>query len=285
VPVTEVSQNHAVDSRGRRSGNRTYRVSGVAPAALRENPSTYGLPSPGSTWEGMTADSITISTAPVASTAYDASVNYSDNGAWRFPERRDESAGDFATESGGTYSEELMLPMYWRVVYESPPPVPGNPPIETIAWQPIEKPISENRERFVRRVTVQGIDLGAAKAGFRSQLNKIHTIGGRNYLFVGATYSERDAGVFDFEYSWEYDPGTPYPDGAGSFAFGPALPGPYIASGAPWTPGGGPDQFCRSPYHAIEIGERATFGFTHYRRYPIEANGYLQLVNVGIPPP
>jgi hypothetical protein len=282
VAVVEVSQNLGSDARGRRTGSRTYRVYGVAPAALRSNPSAHGMPAPGSQWEDMTADSLTIATSPTASTAYEATLNYSDNGQFRFPENRDETAETFATSSGGTFDETVDLPLYERRTI-TVPTLPGDPAIGGYRWVAVKKPITEKRTRYIRRVIVSSVDLAGAIAAFEGQVNNLHTIGGRRYLFIGATFSERDAGVFDFEYTWESDKGTPFPDGAASFAEGPAFPGPYTEFGDPWTPAEGPTAYARPPYSAVEPADNLALTFTTYIRYPDVPNGYQQLVNVGLP--
>lgn len=277
VSVVEQSQNFGSDARGRRTGSRTFRVSGVAPSSLVENPSIHGLPAPGTQWENMTADSIVVSTSPTPTTAYDATVNYSDNGQFRFPENRDETDSGYQSWSGGTADETTNLPYYSRVQVTIPFVGPSD------QWVLREQPILEQRERFTRRVVVDAADLQAALNGLRSQANTVHTIYGRTYLFTGGTYMERDGGAFEFDYNWESDPGTPFDFDTASNP-DVAMPGPFSVDGSQWNPALGAAYF-RPPYSFVVPAERSSLAFMAIIRYAVVPGGYTQLVGAGIPPP
>lgn len=256
---------------------------GVEPSALVDNPAVHGMPSYGSVWDGMILDSIDVATSPEPTTAYDATANYSNNGQWRLPENRDETAPEFRTWQGGTSSETITLPIYERRIITAPT-VPGEPVQQGEVWGKAERQITETRQRLTRRVVVASADFSAAVAALNQQTQNVHVFNGTQYLFLGGTFYENDATSFTFEYNWISDPGTPYDfDAAGLPDV--ALPGPFNADGTDWDQvGGDPNSaYARPPFSFIVPTDPTQFGFAAILQYPVVPAGYQQLVNVGIP--
>lgn len=67
----------------------------------------------------------------------------------------------------------------------------------------------ESREKIVRQVRVNTFDASTVPNTIRKQTNRLHNIFGIWYLFETGDLTEVARNVWDIQYSWEYDPGTP----------------------------------------------------------------------------
>lgn len=67
----------------------------------------------------------------------------------------------------------------------------------------------ETRERYVRQVRINAFDVSTVVNTIRNQTNKLHKIYGLWYLFEAPDIEEVARNVWDVQYSWEFDTGTP----------------------------------------------------------------------------
>jgi len=67
----------------------------------------------------------------------------------------------------------------------------------------------EAREKYTRQVRINALNISVVSDTIRKQTNKLHKIFGIWYLFETSDLNEVARNVWDIEYSWEYDPGTP----------------------------------------------------------------------------
>lgn len=111
-------------------------------------------------------------------------------------------------------------------------------PVQTTA-------IFETRKKFVRRVRITNM-AAAQWEPIGAQTNKLHKIYTFWYLFSVGDIQEVSSGVWDVNYTWEYDPGTP-----NAFQnLDPDISFPFSNQCRPtgMYPGA---LYCRPPFHKI----------------------------------
>jgi hypothetical protein len=244
------SRGTGKDRNNKRLGTRVFIVD-LPPDAVNQNPPP-GLPIPG--FDTFPTDP-TLICDNIRADYLDGSTNHS--------EVRAEYTNDRSGTFGGGAPLDPTAPGFrswsvdWRVVQTEIPywvksPAryswsnPANQTETFITGYEIEQfATREVFETIVRRSVVESfVTADYEKIG--SQVNTLHQIGSRVYLYSSGSVEETSPGKWKVEHVWEYDPGTPNnfrPSGP-EVGWPQALTSiiPIVSPGV---------QFARPPYHGV----------------------------------
>lgn len=263
-----------VDSNDTKRGTRVWEVERPVDAALADP----DLPDLNSPWPAapdtdMTLDSYSREEV-VKGVLTVVTANYSNDGSGNFGQLVPKKYGfqEWTVEYRDTV---VSLPAATYSPVKKPGP-PGSPVLTKKVWILTERRIVETRPVFTVTVLLnRRINLNDHLA-IADEVNKIHTIGGRQYRFAAGTSRQINKKTWELNYSWEMDRGTGVVTGydVNSLWFPPA-----VGTG-----------ICRFPYvtlHAVAADDptiQTSEGWPRvksYNEYTARDTGYLNLPGVG----
>lgn len=130
------------------------------------------------------------------------------------PPPEDTTDAEFAKVDSYSENKTIEIPVF-QLVEKKFPTVGGGVESKSV-WQPVENKASFEYARTVMTLTLNaeiesgfGVEvLFALSHQIREQTNKIHTIGGKKYLFESGSMRRIKFDQYQFTYKWVFDPGV-----------------------------------------------------------------------------
>lgn len=263
-----LTRPYGEDAAGKKLGARIWHApvtsDGAARALFNEFPEHRTFPGE----DGLKFDNFRVDPNPTGA-GYTVTANFSSFGAGRFsrlPERNGEPRWLW-----GQRRVLVECPRYkfvQRVMGE------GDSAVEKHVWITEKINIPAVRTLFILKVRVETDNILIFNP-IAEQTERIHTLGGKKYQFVGGEVSEGDGTYFNATYTWEEDKGTP--------GLPPGQPTRILILNASNAPEG----MLRGPYQTLdeipsdepEVYPGETIGLY---LYPDDPNGWQSLP--GVPP-
>lgn len=135
-------------------------------------------------------------------------VRYSNNRSWAKPDPPpDPTAPGINSWSRITDIEDDIVPIAVREPLEVV--VPNQAPVVKRVWGKVEFKVQGVRSIIEVRKSLGEHEQGTVDFDYiEEETNKLHTIGGRSYLFLGAACEQLNATRWEIRYRWRYDRGT-----------------------------------------------------------------------------
>ncbi len=232
------------DAPGERGTLRSFQVDATQDLAL----SADALPKVGDKLPWDTSQIVTARSADYENGSYQVSrvmVRYSNVGKWGGINPADTTYKGWKI---GIRRIAQAIPYAIRNPYQYQY-VDNTQATQFITSYPIHQDLHpEAREVYIRQVRINTFDVSTVVNTIRKQTNKLHKIYGLWYLFEAPDLVEVARNVWDIQYSWEYDPGTPdvFVDN-NDMVFPHILTPSWIANPIYY-----PDQFmARPPFHQV----------------------------------
>jgi len=189
-----------------KTGQRTVRRYFKAPGVRDENTARTAFYNEGhEVYPGDTSLSlVSLAVSPLASGAgFDVTAEYASKQESSFSPPRDDP--NYFHFGWGQQDVKVKLPFSLRTrVF-----INDNQPEGVEVWKLSEIEYTETRILRIFRARVRGLAVTAFDAIAREK-RKIHTIYGREYLFMGGDVQEVDGESVDVTYTWQIDNGTPF---------------------------------------------------------------------------
>jgi hypothetical protein len=192
---------------------------------------------------------------------------------------------EWFARSGSFQTEATPMPYARRVRHTVPSYTGANVsfvPVDQDLWAIETVDVLHTVQRITMQVNIGGA-IGAAVQAMRAQNNRVHVINGGAYRFEAGEYFEAKPGVWIVNYNWIGESGILWNDSLTSDAnvvFPPRIDGLLTDPGAGQI-------YVAPPFYSIDAipdpdSPELPPAFRPRLRYPIEPNGYAQLV--GLPP-